>query len=66
MGKLYVQPFVGPTSTETRLIIKKTFDAVDVKYDELAYEQACAHTNVVTKKCLCDIDLSQENTENSD
>lgn len=60
MGKLYVQPFVGPTSTETRLIIKKTFDAVDVKYDELAYEQACAHTNVVTKKCLCDIDLGQE------
>lgn len=46
-GEFYVQPFPGPTSTETRIIIKK--NAKLVKYDNTDYEQACFTHNTVNR-----------------
>ncbi len=48
-GEIYTQAFVGPTSTETRLICKK--DAAIKQYDHTEYEGACSYHNTVTRLC---------------
>jgi len=46
-GDIYIQPFPGQTSTETRLIVKK--DAPIIEYDNITYEKACFHHNTVNR-----------------
>ena len=46
-GDIYLQPFVGPTSTETRLIVKK--GASMIKYDHTKYEEQCYYHNTVNR-----------------
>lgn len=59
-GDIYVQPFVGPTSTETRLIVKKNAPIID--YDDHAYEEACFYNNTVTRTKKYKIDLIEKPT----
>jgi hypothetical protein len=47
-GDIYIQPFPGATSTETRLIAKK--DAKLVKYDNTKYESACYYHNTINRE----------------
>ena len=48
-GEIYIQPFPGQSSTETRLIVKK--DAPDFSYDHNKYNEQCAyHNNVMRAK----------------
>ena len=46
-GHIYMQPFPGPSSTETRLIFKK--HAKIITYDNTQYEQHCFYHNTVIK-----------------
>jgi len=47
-GQIYIQPYPGPTSTETRLIAKR--DAAIIDYDNEKYEsQLFYHNNVMRK-----------------
>jgi hypothetical protein len=52
-GDIYFQAFPGPTSIETRLIVKK--DAPIIKYDNKNYEDACFYHNVVERIRYYDI-----------
>lgn len=52
-GDIYIQPYPGPTSTETRLIIKK--NAPIIKYDHKKYEDACYTHNFQTRTNYYDI-----------
>lgn len=47
-GDIYIQPWAGPTSTETRLI---PYDSlIEVEFDNLKYEeQLCYHNDVVRR-----------------
>ena len=48
-GQIYIQPYPGPTSTETRLIAKR--DAAIIDYDNEKYEsQLFYHNNVIRKQ----------------
>jgi cap2 methyltransferase len=47
-GDVYIQPFPGATSTETRIIIKK--DAPIVSYDNKLYEELLFYHNNVVRK----------------
>ena len=42
-GDIYIQPYPGPTSTETRLIVKK--DADMINYDNIKYEEQLFYHN---------------------
>ena len=46
-GEIYVQAYPGPTSSETRLIVKK--DANTKLYDNELYENACYYHNIETR-----------------
>jgi len=46
-GDIYFQAFPGPTSTETRLVVKK--NAKLVKYDHSKYEEQCYYHNTVNR-----------------
>ena len=47
-GQIYIQPYPGPTSTETRLIAKR--DAAIIDYDNEKYErQLFYHNNIMRK-----------------
>lgn len=43
-GDIYIQPYPGPTSTETRLIVRK--NAKLIEYDNIQYESLCFYHNV--------------------
>jgi hypothetical protein len=47
LGDIYIQPFPGQSSTETRLIVKK--DAKPFAYDHTMYEEQCAYHNNVMR-----------------
>lgn len=47
-GEIYIQPFIGNTSTETRLIVGK--DAPTVDYDNTKYESQIFYHNKVNRK----------------
>jgi hypothetical protein len=53
VGEIYAQAFPGPTSSETRLIVKKNANLCE--YDNKQYESACFYHNTVTreKKYTC-------------
>lgn len=44
-GDIYIQPYPGPTSSETRLIVKANAKIID--YDNKQYEDACFYHNVI-------------------
>ncbi len=46
-GEIYIQPFPGPTSTETRLIVRKNAQIVD--YDNTKYEEQLFHHNTIER-----------------
>lgn len=46
-GDIYLQIFPGPSSSETRLIVKQ--DAKLIDYDNIVYEEACFNHNVVNR-----------------
>jgi hypothetical protein len=46
-GRVYFQPWIGPGSAETRLVVTATEHRVD--YSCLAYEQLLFHHNLVTR-----------------
>jgi len=46
-GDIYIQPFAGQTSTETRLIVKK--GAPMIKYDNRKYEEQLYYYNSITR-----------------
>lgn len=49
-GTIQIQPFVGPSSSETRLLVKQ--NAPLIYYDNIVYEeQLCYHNNVVRESC---------------
>jgi hypothetical protein len=50
LGEIYIQPFAGQTSTETRLIFKK--NAPLIEYDNQKYEQALFFHNTKARNCL--------------
>lgn len=54
-GQIYTQPFVGPTSTETRLIVKKNAPLID--YDDHAYEEACFYHQSISRTSKYTIEL---------
>jgi hypothetical protein len=67
IGEIYAQAYPGPTSTETRLIVKK--DAVLKDYDNKQYESACFYHNSVVreKKYNCKLgklNLERDNLDN--
>jgi hypothetical protein len=47
-GTIYTQAFCGPTSTETRLIVRK--NANDISYNNKDYEQLLFYHNTVIRK----------------
>jgi hypothetical protein len=47
-GDIYVQPYPGPTSTETRLVVKK--NAPLKLYSNRKYEEACFYHNSVSRQ----------------
>ena len=61
-GDIYIQPYPGPTSIETRLIVEK--GAKMINYDNKKYEEQCFyHNNVMRKKhysCLLGDELTLE------
>lgn len=66
-GEIYIQPFPGSTSTETRLIVKK--DAVLTKYNNKTYEAACFLHNAVNRQMfypckLGNLDISRDGIDN--
>jgi hypothetical protein len=54
-GDIYIQPFPGPTSTETRLIFKKGAKLID--YDNIKYEEQCFYHNTTTRCMYYDHEL---------
>ena len=60
-GKIYIQPYPGPTSTETRLIVKA--DAKLVKYDNTKYENQLFYHNTVSRYKLYDCVLGKLSLE---
>lgn len=46
-GDIYIQAYPGHNSTETRLIVERGAPMVD--YDNIAYEEACAYHNCVSR-----------------
>jgi hypothetical protein len=46
-GEIYIQPFCGQSSTETRLIVRKNAPMID--YDHIRYEEQCAYHNNVMR-----------------
>lgn len=66
-GEIYIQPYPGATSTETRLIVKK--DADIIKYNNRQYESACFYHNTVNRllhhTCkLGNLDLYRDGLDN--
>lgn len=67
-GEIYIQAFSGPTSTETRIIIKK--DAPLIEYDNIHYESQCFYHNAVArmKSYSCslgnDLDIFHDGVDN--
>lgn len=66
-GDIYIQPYPGPTSTETRLISKK--DAPIVKYNNKKYEEACFYHNTISRSMkypckLGNLDMSRDGIDN--
>jgi hypothetical protein len=66
-GKIYIQPYPGPTSTETRLIVKA--NAKLIKYDNVKYEGQLFYHNTVSRyklyKCsLGKLDLKHDHLDN--
>jgi hypothetical protein len=66
-GKIYIQPYPGPTSTETRLIVKAGADII--KYDNKKYESQLFHHNTVMRYVLYDcvlgeLDLEHDHLDN--
>jgi hypothetical protein len=60
-GDIYVQAYPGPTSTETRLIVKK--NAKLIKYDNKQYEHACFYHNSINRNCKYITELGELNLE---
>jgi hypothetical protein len=56
-GKIYIQLYPGPTSSETRLIVKK--DAPIIQYDNRTYEDQCYYHNNVARKLYYDTPLGK-------
>lgn len=66
-GDIYIQPFPGPTSTESRLIVKANAKLID--YDNIAYEEQLFYHNTVNRyksyKCILgDLDLERDHLDN--
>ena len=66
-GEIYIQPFPGPTSTETRLIVKK--NAPIIEYDNTEYESRLFYHNTTSrfKKYHCilgNLDLKSDHLDN--
>lgn len=67
-GDIYIQPFPGSTSTETRLIVKQ--GASIIKYDNQQYEEACFYHNTVNRDKKysiigeSDLDLNTDGLDN--
>lgn len=66
-GDIYAQVYQGPTSSETRLIVKK--NAAIREYDNVQYEDACYYHNTVIKekKYACklgNLNLSRDTLDN--
>ena len=53
LGDIYIQPFPGQSSTETRLIVKK--DAKPFAYEHTTYEEQCAYHNNVMRARAYDL-----------
>ena len=51
-GEIYIQAFPGPTSTETRLMVRK--NAKIIQYDNKKYESACFHHNIINRELSYD------------
>jgi hypothetical protein len=51
-GEIYIQPFPGITSSETRLIIDKRIHGMKMKeYDNTIYEEQCFYHNNMLRGC---------------
>ena len=67
-GKIFLQAFPGPNSTETRLLVKK--NAKIIEYDNTQYENRCYYHNTVnrSKKYNCvlgkDLDILKDGIDN--
>jgi len=66
-GEIYIQPFPGPTSTETRLIVKK--NAPIIEYNNTKYESNLYYHNTTSrfKKYHCilgNLDLKSDHLDN--
>ena len=66
-GDIYLQAFPGPTSTETRLMVRK--DAKIIQYDNKIYESACFHHNIINRELsynniLGDLSLEKDGLDN--
>jgi len=66
-GDIYIQPFPGPTSTETRLVVAR--DAAMVSYDNTRYEEQMYYHNAVGRKehydtMLGPLDLKRDALDN--
>ena len=66
-GEIYIQPFPGPTSTETRLIVKK--DAPMIEYDNTKYESNLFYHNTISRfqkfHCILgNLDLKKDHLDN--
>lgn len=61
-GDIYIQPYPGPTSSETRLIVKS--DSKIINYDNKKYEEQCYYHNNINRKkkysCILGDNLSLE------
>lgn len=67
VGDIYIQPYPGPTSTESRLIVKAGAKLID--YDNVAYEEQMFYHNTVNRyksyKCILgDLDLERDHLDN--
>ena len=66
-GDIYLQAFPGPTSTETRLMVRK--NAKIINYDNKTYESACFNHNVINRELyydniLGDLSLDKDGLDN--
>jgi cap2 methyltransferase len=66
-GDIYSQPYCGPTSTETRLIVKK--DAKIISYSNKKYEEQLFYHNNIRRKAkynsvLGDVTLEKDGVDN--
>lgn len=66
-GDIYVQPYPGPTSTESRLVVKA--NAKLVEYDNIQYESACFYHNTTTREMFYEtplghLDLGRDGIDN--